>query len=144
MVKVSKAGCWLIAFCLLMAVAPSVGRRFVLFAQSSPRSATVPETPQASHEAQNAEPDIPEEPAEDELAPAAVQLDVSKQSPLLQALYKATRETKEKDILARLDEARQLIASGAASGGLGPSRRFRRSVRPDPGGEPFYVHHRVV
>jgi hypothetical protein len=58
-------------------------------------------------------PDIPEEAAEEELAPAAVALDVSQQSPLLQALYQATRETKEKDILARLEEAKALISSGA-------------------------------
>ena len=113
MVKVSKAFFWIIALGLLIAAAPSVEHRFAAFAQNSPRSAKVPETPQAAGEAEKGEPEIPDEPGEDELAPAAVQLDVSKLSPLLQALYQATRETKEKDILAHLDEAKQLIASGA-------------------------------
>ncbi|HLH05131.1 MAG TPA: LssY C-terminal domain-containing protein [Bryobacteraceae bacterium] len=53
-----------------------------------------------------------EEPS-DELAPAAVQLDLSHTSPLLDALYKATRETKEQPTLDRLAEAQQLIDSGA-------------------------------
>ena len=57
-------------------------------------------------------PDVPEEPPEDEFAPAAVEMDVSQESPLLQVLYKATRETKEKEVLARLDEAKALIQSG--------------------------------
>src|SRR5215472_5207805 len=50
-----------------------------------------------------------EEPAEDELAPAAVELDVSKTSPLIQELYKATRETKEKEILAHIEQAKKLV-----------------------------------
>ncbi len=57
-------------------------------------------------------PDVPEEPPEDEFAPAAVEMDVSQESPLLQVLYKATRETKEKEVLARLDEAKALIQVG--------------------------------
>ncbi len=39
-------------------------------------------------------------------------MDVSQESPLLQVLYKATRETKEKEVLARLEEAKSLIQSG--------------------------------
>jgi Ankyrin repeat len=49
--------------------------------------------------------DVPDE----DLAPAAVQLDVSNSSPLIQELYQATRETKEKEILARLDTVKKLI-----------------------------------
>jgi hypothetical protein len=45
-------------------------------------------------------------------APAAIQLDVTKSSPLIQTLYQATRETKEQPILDRLSEAKQLIESG--------------------------------
>ncbi len=56
---------------------------------------------------------VPEDPPEDELAPAAVQLDVSKSSVLIQTLYQATRETKEQPILDRLDEAKKQIAGGA-------------------------------
>src|SRR5689334_557300 len=53
---------------------------------------------------------IPEEVPDEELAPAEVQLDVSKTSPLIQALYQATRETKEEAILAQLEQAKTLIA----------------------------------
>jgi hypothetical protein len=38
-----------------------------------------------------------------------VSLDVSKSSPLIQELYKATRETKEKEILAHIEEAKKLV-----------------------------------
>lgn len=56
---------------------------------------------------------IPEEDAEEgELEPAAVNLDQSGTTPLIQELYQATRLTKEKDILEHLGKAQQLIASG--------------------------------
>lgn len=48
---------------------------------------------------------------EGEPAPAAVQLDVSGTSPLIQELYYATRETKEKAILERLTRAKELVGS---------------------------------
>src|SRR5689334_14930285 len=77
--------------------------------QTSPPAATQQtleqSTPAEQKGVRSAEvPDIPDEAPEEELAPAALELDVSKESPLLQVLYKATRETKEKEILARLDE----------------------------------------
>jgi hypothetical protein len=50
---------------------------------------------------------------DDELDTAAVTLDVSHSSPLIQKLYQATRETKEQPILDRLTEAKKLIADGA-------------------------------
>ena len=56
------------------------------------------------------EPPEEEEPSE-ELAPAAVQMDVSRVPPLIQALYQATRETKENQILDRLATAKSLIPS---------------------------------
>jgi hypothetical protein len=43
---------------------------------------------------------------DDELDTAAVTLDVSHSSPLIQKLYQATRETKEQPILDRLTEAK--------------------------------------
>jgi LssY C-terminus len=49
----------------------------------------------------------------DELEEAAVKLDVSHSSALIQKLYQATRETKEQEILARLTEAKKLLADGA-------------------------------
>ncbi len=56
---------------------------------------------------------IPEEDAEEgELEPAAVTLDQSGTTPLIQELYQSTRLTKEKDILEHLNKAQQLIASG--------------------------------
>jgi hypothetical protein len=56
---------------------------------------------------------IPEEVPDEELAPAAVNLDVSQTSPLIQALYQGTRETKEGRILDRLKEAKRLISGDA-------------------------------
>jgi LssY-like putative type I secretion system component LssY len=54
--------------------------------------------------------EIPEEDApEGELEPAAVQLDVTNTSPLIEELYRATRETKEKEILAHIEQAKQLV-----------------------------------
>jgi ankyrin repeat protein len=49
----------------------------------------------------------------DELEEAAVKIDVSRSSPLIQKLYQATRDTKEQDILAKLTEAKKLLADGA-------------------------------
>jgi hypothetical protein len=54
-----------------------------------------------------------EDTSNDELEEAAVKLDVSHSSPLIQKLYQATRDTKEQDILARLTEAKKLLADGA-------------------------------
>src|SRR5262249_39097480 len=62
-----------------------------------PAAQTTPEqtTPAEPKGVRSAEiPDVPDEVPEEELAPAALELDVSKESPLLQLLYKATRETK--------------------------------------------------
>ncbi|HEY7304388.1 MAG TPA: LssY C-terminal domain-containing protein [Bryobacteraceae bacterium] len=55
----------------------------------------------------------PDEPLDKELEPAAVQLDVSRESPLIQVLYSATRETKEQPILDRLAEVKKLIDGNA-------------------------------
>src|SRR6185312_9269005 len=51
--------------------------------------------------------DIPDEAADDELAPAAVQLDTANLSPLLLELYQATRETKEQEVLTRLAHVKE-------------------------------------
>jgi LssY C-terminus len=53
--------------------------------------------------------DIPE----GELAPAALDLDVSTDPALIRALYQATRETKEQQILARLQQAKEILDRGA-------------------------------
>ncbi|HZP23694.1 MAG TPA: LssY C-terminal domain-containing protein [Terriglobales bacterium] len=51
--------------------------------------------------------------ADEELAPAALVLDLSKSSPLIQALYQATRETKENAVLDHIAQAQRLVDSGA-------------------------------
>jgi hypothetical protein len=54
-----------------------------------------------------------DEKTEDEdQAPAAIQIDTSKDSQLIQVLYKATRETKEQPTLNQLEAARQIIQEG--------------------------------
>jgi hypothetical protein len=56
---------------------------------------------------------IPDEDADEgELEPAAVTMDVSQTTPLIQELYQATRLTKEKEILEHLTNAQKLIDSG--------------------------------
>jgi LssY C-terminus len=50
---------------------------------------------------------------DEEAAPAAVDLDVSKDSPLIRELYQATRETKEKAILPHLQNAKKMVEDGA-------------------------------
>ena len=88
--------------CLMLSLA------LVASAQSkqskAPASAGQSETGQASQDTEQ---------ADEDLAPAAVQLDVSRSSPLIQALYAATRETKEQPILAQLAQAKTLLDSGA-------------------------------
>jgi hypothetical protein len=81
---------------LILAVA------YVAFAQESSQTA-----------AANADSGYEEAVEEEALAPAAVQLDVSRTSPLIQALYQATRETKDGPTLERLAEAKKFIAGKA-------------------------------
>jgi hypothetical protein len=58
--------------------------------------------------------EVPDEVAEEgELEPAAVAIDVSGTSPVIQALYQATRLTKENEILERLETAQKLLDAGA-------------------------------
>jgi ankyrin repeat protein len=58
--------------------------------------------------------EIPDEDAEEgELEPAAVAIDESGASPLIQALYQATRLTKESQILEKLETAQKLLDAGA-------------------------------
>jgi hypothetical protein len=85
---------------------------------SSPAAASgQKEAPDASSQAAE------DEPPEGELAPAALQLDVSRASPLIQELYAATRETKEQPTLARLVQAKALIESGTDIKGADPLGR---------------------
>jgi hypothetical protein len=84
-------------------------------AQSAPSSgpppkATAKSTPEVDLESTQ---DSSADADNDELETAAVTLDVSQSSPLIQKLYQATRETKEQNILDRLTEAKALLANGA-------------------------------
>jgi hypothetical protein len=92
-------------FAVFLAIAASAAINTAT-AQTKP-TPSQPETAQADAADQNT-PDIPD----DELEAAAVTLDVSHSSPLIQKLYQATRETKEPEILARLTEAKKLLADG--------------------------------
>jgi hypothetical protein len=82
-------------------------------AQTKP--ATPPKTTQKTPaDAENPKADADDQDTpDDELESAAVTIDVSHSSALIQKLYQATRETKEQEILARLTEAKQLLAAGA-------------------------------
>src|SRR5271156_6708281 len=94
-----RAALWLILFL-------SVGALPVVAQTPAPSpSAATQETADASVQ--------DSEPPEGELAPAAMQLDESKASPLIQALYGATRETKDQPTLDDLAQAKKLIDGGA-------------------------------
>jgi ankyrin repeat protein len=95
------------AACLILAGSPPVN---IAAAQTKPAPKVSQKTPA---EAEEAKTDADEEATNDELEEAAVKLDVSHSSPLIQKLYQATRDTKEQDILARLTEAKKLLADGA-------------------------------
>jgi hypothetical protein len=67
--------------------------------------------PQSQERFQTGAPGDEEE--SEELSPASVQMDTSSFPPLILALYQATREIKEKPILAKLAEVRELIETGS-------------------------------
>lgn len=104
-------------FLFLVASTALAGLGTTAIAQTKSTSASRP-SQRSSHAARIEEDrneqaaEIPESP-EDELDKAAVKLDVSHTSPLIQTLYQATRETKEQPILDRLSQAKRLIAGGA-------------------------------
>jgi len=126
MPTLSQMSCLLVGFCLIGAGTPLPGAAAWLEAiarADGPRAANAQQQqnekkPTAKVAAKppaddNATDDSQDEPIDEDLAPAAVQLDVSGSSPLIKSLYQATRETKEKDILARLAEAKKLLDDGA-------------------------------
>jgi len=112
-----------------MASMPAIASQSPQQPSAQPQAAgtEVPQQPAASPSDSIAQGELPipvddEDIPEGELAPAAVKLDVSGASPLIQKLYAATRETKEQAILDRLGEAKKLIDDGAdlkATGSLG-------------------------
>jgi hypothetical protein len=86
-----------LAFVLsVVAGSQSAGSQVPLESQSVPQEATSTAPSPSTNKAEAAA-DVPspdEEPPEGELAPAALKLDVSNTSPLIEELYLATRETK--------------------------------------------------
>jgi hypothetical protein len=99
------------AVCLMLSTCTAID---TAAAQTKPTPKANQKTPS---QAENPKPEADEEDTadtpNDELEEAAVKLDVSHSSPLIQKLYQATRDTKEQDILARLTEAKKLLADGA-------------------------------
>ncbi len=81
-------------------------------AQARP-AASAKDTQQSTPPSEASDDSDTQDTPDDELDTAAVTLDVSHSSPLIQRLYQATRETKEQPILDRLTEAKKLIADGA-------------------------------
>jgi hypothetical protein len=105
----SKKSFLILSICLLLTGSLAVD---TAFAQTKP--IPPPTTNQnAPSQAEGSKADADDDAPNDELEAAAVTLDVSHSSPLIQKLYQATRETKEQDILARLTEAKKLLADGA-------------------------------
>jgi ankyrin repeat protein len=96
------------AACLILAGSTPVN---IAAAQTKPASKASQKTPAQAEDSKTDADD--EDTPNDELEEAAVKLDVSHSSPLIQKLYQATRDTKEQDILARLTEAKKLLADGA-------------------------------
>ncbi len=94
------AGCLLLAY--LSVSAPPV------LAQAAAPPTAIGQAADASAQAAD-DTDMPE----GELAPAAIQIDVSKASNLIQVLYAATRETKTQPTLDDLAKAKTLIDGGA-------------------------------
>ena len=100
--------------CAIALIAPAT-----MAARPYPQSQSSSQAPKAkqaakAESADSEDQDAPEaqtEGDEEEMGPAAVEIDVSKASPLIQELYRATRETKDKAILARLETAKSLVAT---------------------------------
>jgi len=118
--------------CLILALNLSATAPLAAQAQKSSPAAKKgkPAQPQMSTAEQAPEPITDEEQAEaesesaeEELAPAAVTLDVSKDSPLIQSLFQATRETKEPAILDRIAQAQKLVDGGADLKAVDPQGR---------------------
>jgi hypothetical protein len=106
----SKLSALLLALRIVCIAVPATGgpRTYVAGNTSAAQQATNGQEPNPKSNE-----DVSEEAAEGELAPAAVQLDVSSLPPLLQELYQATRETKEQAVLERLAHIKTLVEGGA-------------------------------
>jgi Ni/Co efflux regulator RcnB len=98
-----------LVLCLLLAGSLAADTALAQTKPAAPKT-----TQKGPPDADNAKTDADdEETPNDELEEAAVKIDVSHSSPLIQKLYQATRDTKEQDILARLTEAKKILVDGA-------------------------------
>ena len=111
MPTVSKKSFLIIAVFLVLAGSHPTGPVAAQTKSAPPRNADNQKTSQAENAKSDADDD--QDTTNDELEEAAVKIDVSRSSPLIQKLYQAPRDTKEQDILARLTEAKKLLADGA-------------------------------
>jgi LssY C-terminus len=98
-----------IAFSLILAGSTATNAVAQTKATPSPAAAQQPPSDAQNADATSGDQETPD----DELDTAAVTIDVSHASPLIQALYEATRETKEQPILNHLTQAKKLIEDGA-------------------------------
>ena len=100
----------LLVLCLFILTPPSFSA-----AQTGEEASPSAQQQAASENApQNADADADtQQPPDYDVESAAVQLDLSHASPLIQTLYQATRETKQQPILDQLAKAKDLIANGA-------------------------------
>jgi LssY C-terminus len=108
MPTISKFSSLLLALCLFSNGPPA----FAMFQEAQPSQAATTAPGQGEPPKLASQADIPAEVPEDELAPAVLERNVVNESPLIQVLYRATRETKEGPILDCLAEAKKLIKGG--------------------------------
>jgi hypothetical protein len=99
------------AFCLLFTGSITIDTA-VAQTNSAPPKSKQQAPPQSGNAKSEADDEDTTDTPNDELEEAALKIDVSHSSPLIQKLYQATRETKEQEILARLTEAKKLLADG--------------------------------
>jgi LssY C-terminus len=100
------------AICLLLTGSITIDTA-VAQTNSAPPKSKQQAPPQSGNAKSEADDEDTTDTPNDELEEAALKIDVSHSSPLIQKLYQATRETKEQEILARLTEAKKLLADGA-------------------------------
>src|SRR5262245_37387687 len=98
---------------LLTCLAFGPASKLHVYAAMAPPQNEKVKAPDAQSQEQLQSDDAQEEPESEELSPASVQLDTSSFSPVILALYQATREIKEELILAKLVEVRELIDKGS-------------------------------
>lgn len=102
----------LLLACCVIAAMPTTGAARPFAVNATPARQPLPDGQEQQSAKSESKADSEEE-AEDESAPAALELDVSNSSPLIRELYQATRETKEKEILEHLANAKKLLEGGA-------------------------------